>query len=54
MSKTINPKHKIVVKFDFHYPTSYDGTLLTFALLKIENVHDAWKDPEKTQKMSTI
>jgi hypothetical protein len=24
-----------LVKFDFHYPTPYDGTLQTFALLKI-------------------
>jgi hypothetical protein len=32
---TLKPKHKILVKFDFHYPTLYDGTLQTFALLTI-------------------
>ena len=47
VSKTLNPKHKILVNFNFHYPTPYDGTLRTFALLTISKVHDAWKDPEK-------
>jgi hypothetical protein len=31
VSKTPNPKHKILVNFDFHYPTPYDGTPRTFA-----------------------
>jgi hypothetical protein len=48
----LKPKHKILVKFDFHYLTLYDGTLWTFALLTILKIHDAWKELEKMQKMS--
>jgi hypothetical protein len=49
VSKTLNSKHKILVNFDFHYLTPYDGTLGIFALLKIEKIHDACKDLEKTE-----
>jgi hypothetical protein len=54
VSKTLKPKHKILVKFNLHYPTFYDSPLQTFALLKIKEIHDAWKDLEKTQKMSSM
>jgi hypothetical protein len=37
----LNPKLKILVKFDFHYSTPYDGTLQTFTLLKIKQIYDA-------------
>jgi hypothetical protein len=50
----LNPKHKILVKFDPHYPNLYDGTVQTFASLKINKHHDAWNDLEKTQKMNSI
>ena len=50
----LNPKHKILVKFDPHYLNLYDGTVQTFALLKIKKINDGWKDLEKTQKMSSI
>ena len=50
----LNTKHKILVKFDPHYSTLYDGTIRTFVLLKIKRIHDTWKDFEKTQKMSSI
>jgi hypothetical protein len=53
-SKTLKPKHKILVKFDFHYPTLYDGTKQTFALLTIKKINDAWKELEKMQNMSSI
>jgi hypothetical protein len=32
----------------------YDLNELEFALLKIKKIQDAWKDLEKTQKMSSI
>jgi hypothetical protein len=54
VSKTLNPKYKILLKFDFHYPTPYDGTLQTFALLKIKKIHDVCKDFDKTQKMCSF
>jgi hypothetical protein len=50
----LKPKHKILVKFNFHYLTLYDSTLWTFALLRILKIHDAWKELEKMQKMSWI
>jgi hypothetical protein len=28
----------IILKFDFHYPTPYDGTLQTFTMLKIKKI----------------
>jgi hypothetical protein len=31
----------------FKFCTPYDGTLWTFALMKIKKIHDAWKDLEK-------
>jgi hypothetical protein len=33
---------------------SLDGSLRTFALIKIQEIHDALKDLEKMQKMSSI
>ena len=50
----LKPRHKILVKFDFHYPTFYDGILRTFALLNIKKIRDVLKDLEKMQKMSSI
>jgi hypothetical protein len=54
VSRTLKVKDKILVKFDFHYPTFYDGTLRTFALFEIGKLHNAWKDLEKKQNMSSI
>ena len=36
-----------------HWPL-YDGTLRTFTTFKIKKSYDAWKDLEKTQKISSI
>jgi hypothetical protein len=44
------------IKISYGHKTldSLDGALPTFALIKVKNIHDAWKDLEKTQKMSSI
>jgi hypothetical protein len=39
---------------DIEYGTLYDGTLRTFALMKIKKIHDVWKDNKKMHKISSI